>query len=226
MSGEHRHDESNESQHASDEDAYGEVFWDQRYASEPAIWSGHPNPQLVAEATSLSPGRALDAGCGEGADAIWLATRGWHVTAVDISTVALERGAAQSRKVGADVADRINWQQADIRTWEPEPQAYELVSVQFMQMPAPMRGPFYSKLSTGVSSGGTLLVVGHSPADLQTTAHRPPCPERFFTAGDIASILDPTLWRIDVTESRAREALDPDGNRITVHDEVLAASRV
>jgi 2-polyprenyl-3-methyl-5-hydroxy-6-metoxy-1,4-benzoquinol methylase len=69
-----------------------EAFWDQRYHSSSTFWSGHVNPQLVAEVVDLSPGAALDVGCGEGADAIWLAEHGWRVTAVDLSTVALERG--------------------------------------------------------------------------------------------------------------------------------------
>ncbi len=225
MTGEHRYDAGDEA-HGPGEDVFGETFWDERYASKPAIWSGDPNPQLVAETSTLTPGTALDAGCGEGADAIWLAERGWRVTAVDISSVALGRGAAQSQKVGSDVAERVSWRQVDLRTWEPEPQTYDLVSAQFMQLPAPQRDPFFSGLAAGVASGGTLLVVGHSPSDLQTTAHRPPCPERFFTAGDIASILDLRQWTIAVQESRPRETLDPEGNPVTVHDEVLAARRL
>jgi len=78
-----------------------EDFWDERYRSADALWSGQPNPQLVIEAADLAPGTALDAGSGEGADAIWLAARGWQVTTVDISTVALERGAAQPARLAS-----------------------------------------------------------------------------------------------------------------------------
>src|SRR6266702_6994197 len=76
---------------------FDEGFWDERYRSARQVWSGNPNPQLIAEATALPPGRALDVGCGEGADAIWLARRGWSVVAADISGVALERGRQHAR---------------------------------------------------------------------------------------------------------------------------------
>ena len=118
--------------------AWDAAFWDERYRSSSALWSGQPNPQLVIEAGDLRPGTALDVGCGEGADAIWLATRGWRVTAVDISTVALERGAAQAGAVGDDVGLRISWLQADLIEWNP-PASYDLVSAQFMHLPKAQR---------------------------------------------------------------------------------------
>ena len=220
----HHHDRSPEGR-IPDADQFSESFWDERYRSSSAIWSGNPNAQLVAEAASLQPGNALDAGCGEGADAVWLAGQGWRVTAVDISTVALERGAAHASEVGRDVAERITWHQADLLSWEPRPQTYDLVSAQFMQLPAIQRDSLVGRLAAGVAKGGTLLVVGHSPDDLHTRAARPPMPERFFTALEIGSVLDPTLWRVMVSDARPREVLDRDGQRVTVHDEVLTARR-
>ncbi|MGO9195680.1 MAG: SAM-dependent methyltransferase [Acidimicrobiales bacterium] len=220
----HQHQHGHEGEIPA-EGLFSAGFWDQRYRSSTAVWSGRPNPQLVAEAASLQPGDALDAGCGEGADAIWLAERGWRVTAVDISTVALERGAANARQVGSDVAGRITWQQVDLLTWGPLPQTYGLVSAQFMQLPAPQRDALFGRLAGGVAQGGTLLIVGHSPTDLQTTAARPPLPELFFTADEIAAALDPLLWKVIVSETRPREGRDPDGSAVTVHDEVLAARR-
>ncbi|HEV7666156.1 MAG TPA: class I SAM-dependent methyltransferase, partial [Chloroflexota bacterium] len=92
-------------------------FWDERYASAATIWSGNPNPHLVAQVSDLRPGTALDVGSGEGADAIWLAEQGWQVTGIDVSMVALERAAQMAAAAGHDVADRITWQQADILTW-------------------------------------------------------------------------------------------------------------
>jgi len=206
-------------------DPFSQAFWDERYRSRSAVWSGRPNPQLLAEAAGLRPGEALDAGCGEGADAIWLAEQGWHVTAVDISTVALERGAEQARRAGSDVAGRITWQQVDLLTWSPRPQAYDLVSAQFMQLPAERRGALFERLAAGVTLSGMLLIVGHSPTDLHTTAARPRMPELFFTAREIAADLDPSLWTVIVSEARPREVLDPDGHGVTVRDEVLAARR-
>ena len=91
-------------------------LWDARYRSADQIWGGKPNRQLVEQVADLGPSTALDVGCGEDADAIWLASRGWHVTAIDLSTVALDRAAERVAQAGAEVADRIIWQQADVRS--------------------------------------------------------------------------------------------------------------
>ena len=104
------------------------AFWEDRYSSRSALWSGNPNPHLVSEVSDLSPGTALDAGSGEGADAIWLAERGWQVTAVDFSAVALERGAAQAAARGADISGRIAWLHQDLIEWVPAEASYDLVS--------------------------------------------------------------------------------------------------
>ena len=88
-------------------DPFSQESWDERYRSRSALWSRNPNPYLVAEAGDLTPGTALDVGAGEGADAIWLASRGWRVTAVDLSAVALERASAHASELGPDIAGRI-----------------------------------------------------------------------------------------------------------------------
>src|SRR5271156_3651157 len=121
-------------------DDSGERFWDERYRSQSAVWSGEPNGCLVDEASALTPGTALDAGCGEGADAIWLAERGWRVTAADISSVALER--ARSIETPADVAKRIEWLHRDLVKSAP-PGSYDLVSSQFMQLAAAPRATLF-----------------------------------------------------------------------------------
>ncbi|HVA24135.1 MAG TPA: class I SAM-dependent methyltransferase, partial [Chloroflexota bacterium] len=121
--------------HGPSEGMPGAAVWDERYRSQGQLWSGRPNPHLVSEAADLTPGTALDAGSGEGADAIWLAEHGWQVTAVDFSTVALERGAARARELGDEVARRITWQHADLTDWGPPVASYDLVSAQFMQLP-------------------------------------------------------------------------------------------
>jgi SAM-dependent methyltransferase len=201
-----------------------EDFWDERYRSTSGLWSGEANSQLVTEAAELSPGRALDAGCGEGADAIWLGEHGWLVTAVDISTVALARGAAKAAEVGAAVADRLTWVHADLRTWAPD-HDYDLVSAQFLHLPTEPRASLYRRLAASVAPGGNLLIVGHHPSDLRTTARRPPARELFFTATDVAELLDPNEWRIVVGAARPRPATDPEGQPVTVHDTVLRAER-
>ena len=121
-----------------------ESFWDERYRSTGALWSGRPNPNLVTEAAGLIPGGALDVGCGEGADAIWLAEHGWQVTAVDISGVALARAAAHAA-AAADIAQRITWLHEDLACWVPATARYDLISVQFMQVPAEPRDSLFRR---------------------------------------------------------------------------------
>jgi SAM-dependent methyltransferase len=196
-------------------------YWDERYRSATRIWSGEPNPHLVREMSDIEPGTALDAGCGEGADAHWLAHRGWRVTAVDVSAVALERGAAHA---DPDVAERITWRRLDLTTWIPD-DAYDLVTVHFMHFPRALREQIFARLAAAVSPGGTLLIVGHHPSDMQTTMPRPPEPELFFTAEEVAGSLDPDRWDVLVAEARPRSARDPEGREVTIHDAVLCARR-
>ena len=197
-------------------------FWDERYGSATRIWSGEPNPWLVAEAGDLEPGSALDAGCGEGADSHWLASRGWRVSAVDVSAVALERGANGAHP---DVAGRITWRQVDLLTWVPEPRAFDLVSAQFMHFPPALRDPLHTRLARAVAPAGTLLIVGHHPSDMHTTMPRPHEPDLFFTAEQLAEQLDPARWDVLVTDTRARPTTDPDGREVTIRDAVLRARK-
>ncbi|MGY3514876.1 FAD-dependent oxidoreductase [Micromonospora sp. PTRAS2] len=204
---------------------FEEAAWEERYRARPAVWSGRPNPQLVAEATGLPAGRALDVGCGEGADAGWLAGRGWRVTAVDISATALERAAAHAAAAGPEVADRIEWLHADLRVTPPAEGAYDLVSAQFMHLPGAARRELFARLAAAVAPGGTLLIVGHHPRDLRTTAHRMHFPDAMYTAEEVASALDPAAWQVLATETRARATVDPEGREVTIHDAVLVARR-
>lgn len=200
---------------------FDEAFWDERYRSRPALWSGEPNRYLVSEAADLVPGTALDVGSGEGADAIWLAGRGWRVTAVDLSSVALARGAANA--AGHQVAERIRWQHADLTAWQPD--RYDLVSAQYLHLPPAQRLPLFSRLAAAVLPGGHLLVVGHHPSDLQTTVGRPSRPELLYTAEDLATSLDPLLWQVVTADTPGREVTDPQGQTVTVHDTVFRARR-
>jgi SAM-dependent methyltransferase len=170
----------------------------------------------------LPPGTALDAGCGEGADTHWLARRGWRVTAMDVSAVALERGAAHARE---DIADRITWEQVDLTTWVPDHRTYDLVNAQFTHFPRVLREPLYAHLAASVSPAGTLLIVAHHPWDLRTTMPRPQEPDLFFTAEELAGSLDAHEWDILVADARPRSAIHPEGREITIHDAVLRARR-
>jgi SAM-dependent methyltransferase len=202
-------------------------FWDERYGSTPSVWSGNANQRLVERAADLAPGAALDVGCGEGADAIWLAAHGWRVTGVDVSRVALSRAAARALEVTRDpeVAARIAWRQADLFAFEPEPGAYDLVSAHFMQLPSEARPAFHAKLAAAVRPGGSLLVVGHDFSDLDTTMGRLHLPDLFFTAGEVVAGLDPEAWEVLVADALPRPAVDPDGNQVTVRDAVVHAVR-
>jgi SAM-dependent methyltransferase len=201
-------------------------FWDTRYRSADTIWSGNPNPHLVAQVADLAPGTALDVGSGEGADAIWLAARGWQVTGIDLSTVALERAAHLASDAGQDIAERITWQQADVLSWDPAPRQFDLVSAQFMHLPRLAREALHRRLAAAVRTGGMLLIVGHHPSDLETSRdHRPNLPDFFYTADEIAAALSPDEWQSIVAAAPERQALDPEGRAVTIHDAVLRAVR-
>jgi SAM-dependent methyltransferase len=226
------HDQHGEnSQHEQHEqheqpERFDEAFWNERYRSADALWSGNPNRYLVSEASDLPPGRALDVGCGEGADALWLAGRGWRVTGVDLSTVALGRAARHAAEAGPGMAARIDWVHADlIGGWDPGVTRYDLVSSQYIHLPPEGREALFRGLAGAVAPGGTLLIVGHHPSDLQTTMPRPPMPELFFTGEDIVGLLGAGGWKVITDEAPQRSAPDPDGRPVMIRDTVFQARR-
>jgi SAM-dependent methyltransferase len=198
--------------------------YDAMYRSAEAVWSGRPNRQLVAEAAALPPGSALDAGCGEGADALWLADRGWRVTAVDFSTVALDRGAARARERGLD--DRIEWVHADLDVWIPPQRSFDLVTAHYLHSRGADRTALFERLAAAVAPGGTLVVVGHLlSGDAGHGSHPAHEPDLLYTAEDVAAVLDPEEWRDVVAETRDR---DPEAAARTANpapDTVLRARR-
>jgi SAM-dependent methyltransferase len=213
------------SEHAHGTDqVFDRDFWDERYRSARRVWSGKPNPHLVAEVAGRPPGRALDAGCGEGADAIWLARREWRVLAADISGVALERAAQHARDTDPAAAARIEWRQVDLLARPPEPGCFDLVSAQFLQLPLQPRTRLFTALAAAVRDGGMLLVVGHHPSDLGAGVPRPPMPELFYTPDEIADLLDGS-WTVEACEARPRQASTPEGAEVTIHDTVMVATR-
>jgi SAM-dependent methyltransferase len=193
-------------------------FWDDRYRSRGRLFSGNPNGVLVTEVAGLPPGRALDVGCGEGADACWLARRGWEVTATDISRVALQRAAASS----PDLASRVAWTHADLTVAPPEAGAFDLVSVQYFPLPRRPGHAALQGLLAAAAPGGTLLIASHDLADLPPDQHGID-PADYYQPGDIARLLDDT-WTIVADETRPRTAPAPAGTRHT-HDTVLRAQR-
>ncbi|MFC3997630.1 class I SAM-dependent methyltransferase [Nocardiopsis sediminis] len=194
-------------------------YWDDKYGSRERYFSGNPNGVLVTEVAGVSPGRALDVGCGEGADALWLARRGWRVTAADISRVALERAAS----AGADVAGRVVWTHADLTTAPPPAGAFDLVNAEYFPLPrrpdhAALRG-----LLAAVAPGGTFLFVGHDLADLPPVHELGVDPRDYYRPAEIAGLLDEE-WTVLIDETRPRTAPPPAGTH-HVRDTVLRARR-
>ncbi|GAA2602147.1 methyltransferase domain-containing protein [Actinomadura fulvescens] len=197
---------------------FDEKYWEERYSSYEHVWSGQPNVQLVAEVADLPPGTALDAGCGEGADAVWLAERGWRVTAVDYSRTALERGATH------DPTKSVEWVQGDAGTWEPG-RRFDLVTSHYAHPGGSQREALFTRLAGMVAPGGTLLIVSHHPSDMETRPHAPQMPELFFTAEEVVELLPGDEWEIVTAEARLRTQKYPDGQEIAVQDTVLNARR-
>ncbi|MFC3744431.1 class I SAM-dependent methyltransferase [Paractinoplanes deccanensis] len=137
-----------------------EAEWDARYAESDRVWSGNPNVVFVREVADLPPGRALDLGCGEGADSIWLARRGWRVTGTDVSGVALARAASHAAEAGVTV----DWQRHDLSTEFPDGE-YDLVSAQFLYSWGGFdRAAVLRRAAAAVAPGGVLLIEGHMDA--------------------------------------------------------------
>lgn len=210
--------------------------WDERYRSKPKFWSGKPNPQLLREGAGLKPGKALDLGCGEGADAIWLAQQGWTVTAVDVSAVALERALVHEKTAldresvhaegAGEIPSRIHWEQCDLEEWQPTA-TFDLVSSQFLHSPhLAWQGPLRTAASA-VKPGGTLLIVGHHPDHLPPWGNHTR-PEMFYTPAQLVAELglDSPQWQLEVSTTRERPASGPDGEEAVIGDTVLRATRL
>lgn len=207
------------------EDGFDKEFWEDHYLRNAGSHhGGGPNPSLVTEAGDLEAGRALDAGCGHGGDAHWLAERGWQVTAVDVSATAL----AHARNVGASDGDgvegRISWVEADLGSWSPPEESFDLVTSHYVHVPATARETFVRGLAAAVAPGGTLLVVGHDASGLDEGVHGSD-PEAYMTAEDVAALLDPDTWDIAVAAVRLRQVGQGDGRQVTIRDAVLRARK-
>jgi len=205
------------------EDVETQAFWEDHYGQHDQVWSGNPNAVLVREVAMLDAGTALDLGCGEGADAVWLAQQGWTVTGVDVSTVALGRGAARAEEVGVD--ELIDFQHHDLACSFPEG-AFDLVSAQFLHAPFEMpRHDMLRAAARAVRPGGTLLIVGHAghPSWAPHPGHEVafPTPEEVVAGLE----LDPEEWEDELLELAEREAKAPDGSTGTLTDSVVRLRR-
>jgi SAM-dependent methyltransferase len=191
--------------------------WDARYAEQEQRWSGHPNASLLAAAADLTPGTALDVGCGEGADAIWLARQGWTVTGIDISTIALERCRAAADAAGVSIALQL----CDLTT-DQAPGRFDLVSLHYPALPAAHAAHTIAALLAAVAPGGRLLVVGHSPEAI--CQHRADFdPTHYLQPPQLARALGAN-WTVEVNETRPR-VTPPGYTGPDVPDVVLLARR-
>lgn len=206
--------------HAFDKD-YWDAVW--RGDRARAMAAGEPHPHLVAETRDLEPGTALEAGCGAGVEAVWLAGAGWRVTGADIAADALARAA--ERAAAAGVADRVRWVEADLSVWEPE-ERFDLVTTHYAH-PAMPQLDFYDRLASWVAPGGTLLVVGHlhHGDDHGHQADDGPPAAASATAEAVTARLDPAGWDVVTARESDRTVAGPGGHETTLHDVVVRATR-
>jgi SAM-dependent methyltransferase len=184
--------------------------WEQRWTQvlrdhADQIASRPPNAYLRTEVAHLTPGRALDAGCGHGAEAIWLASSGWRVTGVDFSAAALEHARTTVAAIGSDVAERIDWVEGDLGAWTPPSGQFDLVSCLYVHVAGSV-AEMVTRLGRGVAPGGTLFLVGHLPVDPATGEPSPAAGQVQVTVDEAVGALDPDRWQVVVAEERPRAA--------------------
>lgn len=210
--------------HEDPEESAGQ-FWERLYTERGQRWSGSPNQHLVEIVSDLPPGRALDLGCGEGGDAVWLARRGWAVTAVDVSLTALRRLSAQAEAEG--VADRIDAVVIDLGTAFPDvPKGgWDLVSAQFFQSTIALpRTAILRRGAAATAPGGLFLVVEHGEAPPWSNHHNVVFPTVEETLAELALPFEG--WTPVRVEQSTREAEGPDGQLHELVDNILALRRV
>ena len=184
--------------------------WNARYAQKELVWTAEPNRLFAAEVGSLEAGRALDLACGEGRNAVWLAEHGWRVTGVDFSDVALGKAAALATSRGVEV----EWVVADVLEYEPEPRAFDLVAMLYLQL---RRDELLRALRTArsaVAPGGTLIVLGHDTTNLTEGHGGPREASVLYTAEDLV----PELGDLEILRAEAVERTVPleDGEAIAI----------
>lgn len=194
--------------------------WEERYAGEEKIWSGAANPQLVTEATRLTPGTALDVGCGEGGDVIWLAQQGWEVTGADFSANGLARAARHAEEAG--VAQRTQWWQVDAREFDPEGRTYDLVTTHFLHPPEGGMVEVTRRLTEAVAPGGHLLIVGHAPSRMLVQGDSSKARAMFLAADLVGAV--PDSFEVLVVEQRPR-TVTRNGETFDIDDSTLLVRR-
>jgi SAM-dependent methyltransferase len=190
--------------------SYDRDFWERLWSQTLRERGGEvahrpPNAHLTAEVGGLPPGLALDAGCGHGSDTLWLAARGWQVTAVDFSSAALAHARSTAGAAGPDVAGRVDWVEADLASWTPQPGRYDLAACLYVHVAASVE-EMVRRIGAGVAPGGTLLLVGHRPVDPATGAATSAAGQVQVSVETAVAALDRDRWEVDVAEDRPRAA--------------------
>jgi SAM-dependent methyltransferase len=192
--------------------------WDARYEAHELVWGAGPNRFVAEEFTGAPPGRALDLGAGEGRNAIWLASLGWRVTAVDFSAVAIDRGRRLADTRGADV----EWVIADLRDYRPEPGRFDAVLVVYLHLVPEAMSTVLGRAAQAVAPGGRLFVIAHDLTNLRDGVGGPQDPDVLYTPETI--VADLAGWEIRRAE-RVRRPVETDGGVAYAIDALVSAVR-
>ncbi len=185
--------------------------WNNRYQGREFVWKAAPNQFLVAEVGSLARGRALDLGCGEGRNAVWLAEEGWDVTAVDFSDAGISKG----RELASQRGVSVTWLVEDLNRFEPARLSFDLVVDFYVHLPPDQRKNLLKRAAGAAAPGGTVLVVGHDRSNLEDGYGGPQDPDLLFAREEIAGgligleVVKSTLVKRSVeTDEGLSEAID------------------
>jgi len=200
--------------------AMNSASWDRRYEGRDLVWTAEPNRFLVAETETLTPGRAIDLACGEGRNAVWLAEHGWQAVGADFSEVGLQK----ARELADARGVSVEWVAADLLEYRPEPQAFDLVLIFYLQVPAGERQPILRAAADAVAPAGTFLLVAHDSTNLRHGHGGPPNPAVLYTADDVVDDLDGAGLQIERAERIERPVQTPDGERVAL-DALVRARR-
>lgn len=195
-----------------------QTAWDERYSGPALVWGSGPNQFVAAELTSLPAGSAIDLGTGEGRNAIWLAERGWRVTAVDFSAA----GLARAGRLAAERGVSVDWARADLIGYQPAPGGYDLVLIAYIHLPPDDLARLFRTAAAAVAPGGTLLVIGHDRDNVTRGYGGPPDPDRLYTAAAVTAELDGLVVRR--ADQVLRPVQTPEGERTAI-DTLIRAER-
>lgn len=192
--------------------------WDARYDTDELVWSAEPNQFVAAHLAELDPGRALDLAAGEGRNSVWLAGRGWDVTAVEFSPVALQKTRRRAAENGVD----LTTVSADLREWRPEPASADLVLIAYLQLPHEQERAVVGAAAAAVAPGGTFFLVAHDRSNIELGYGGPQDPNVLPDVDLVVGALDG--FDVTTAEVAERTVSTDDGPR-TALDTLVVARR-